>query len=219
MFLRWICWNCTRNPWNGNEATAWDQNTVACQHILQILRNQRWRDDAKCLFQLRLYFIVHSYLMIRPVIVAASILGDGPACYFMLNHPVKLQHREISSCVAILHREVRVFAVSWSQVFWESRPRQGPMMATFISSWCNWCKLSMSRLSVSWNPCFLGVPSRSKNYMLDQEKTVRWWLSHSLTRITLPPFLKTTCFCWMVSMCRPDAIAASLAVNNKHHLF
>jgi hypothetical protein len=126
MFLRWICWNCTRNPWNGNEATAWDQNTVACQHILQILRNQRWRDDAKCLFQLRLYFIVHSYLMIRPVIVAASILGDGPACYFMLNHPVKLQHREISSCVAILHREVRVFAVSWSQVFWEVDQGKAP---------------------------------------------------------------------------------------------
>ena len=54
--------------------------------------------------------------------------------------------------------------------------------------------------------------------MLHEEKTARWWLSHSLTRITLPPFLKTMCLCWMVSMCRPDAIAASLEVNNKHHL-
>ena len=218
MFLRWICWNCTRNPWNGNETTAWDQNTVA-SHFTNPEKSEveRWFE-----MLVPIETVLHctySYLMIRPVIVTAGILGDGPACYFMLNHPVKLQHREISSCVAILHREVRVFAVSWSQVFWESRPRQGPMMAMFISRWCNWCKLSMSRLSVSWTPCFLGVPSRSKNYMLDQEKTARWWLSHSLTRITLPPFLKTTCFCWMVSMCRPDAIAASLAVNNKHHLF
>lgn len=219
MFLRWICWNCTRNPWNGNETTAWDQNTVACQHILQILRNQRWRDDSKCLFQLRLYFIVH-----------IAIWWFDPSLSLRAFWAMALL---ATSCWITQSSYSTGRSPHVSQSFTERfvfLPFLGPRFFGKVDQgkapW--WpCSFHVDAIdasclcpdSVSWTPCFLGVPSRSKNYMLDQEKTARWWLSHSLTRITLPAFLKTTCFCWMVSMCRPDAIAASLAVNNKHHLF